>query len=128
VHELEESVNETAKSVKHFSMHCLDHLSQWKNRLQQIHVEKKRAVIWGSGSKCVAFMTTLGVKDEIEYVIDINPHRHGKFIPGTGRKIMPPEFLKKYKPDVTIVMNPVYCKEIRQMLDDLGVTTEVIPV
>jgi len=71
VHEAEESVEETAEYVKYFSAHCRDKLGQWKNRLQQIHAEKKRAVIWGSGSKCVAFMTTLGVKDEIEYVIDI---------------------------------------------------------
>jgi SAM-dependent methyltransferase len=128
VHELEESVRETAKHVKYFSERCLDKLDQWKNRLQQIHAEKKRAVVWGSGSKCVSFLTTLNVKDEIEYVIDINPYRHGKFIPGAGKKIMPPEFLKKYKPDVTIVMNPAYCDEIRQMLHYMEVNTEVISV
>lgn len=128
VHELEESVEETAKYVKYFSAHCRDKLGEWKNRLQQIHAEKRRAVVWGSGSKCVAFMTTLDVKDEIEYVIDINPYRHGKFIPSAGKQIMPPEFLKKYKPDITIVMNPAYYNEIRQMLNDMRVTTEVISV
>jgi hypothetical protein len=128
MHELEESVEETAKYVKYFSAHCRDKLGQWKNRLQQFHADKRRVVVWGSGSKCVSFMTTLGVKDEIEYVIDINPYRHGKFIPGAGKKIMPPEFLKEYQPDVTIVMNPMYCDEIRQMLDDMEVNTEVITV
>jgi SAM-dependent methyltransferase len=128
VHKSEESVKETAKYVKYFSIHCGDELGKWKNRLQQIHAEKKRAVIWGSGSKCVAFMTTLGVKDEIEYVIDINPHRHGKFIPGAGKQIMPPEFLKEYRPDITIVMNPIYCHEIQGMLDDMGVATEVTSI
>lgn len=96
--------------------------------MQQIHADGERAVIWGSGSKCVSFLTTLAVKDEVEYVIDINPHRHGKFLPGAGCKIMYPNFLRKYNPDVTIVMNPIYCDEIRQMLDDMEVTTEVIPV
>ncbi len=114
--------------MKYFSTHCREKLDQWKKRLQQIHADGRRAVVWGSGSKCVSFMTTLGVKDEIEYVIDINPHRHGKFIPGAGKQIMPPEFLKKYKPDVTIVMNPIYCHEIREMLDDMGVATEVISI
>jgi hypothetical protein len=128
VHELEESVRETAKHVKYFSERYPDKLNQWKNRLQQIHAEKKRAVVWGSGSKCVSFLTTLNVKDEIEYVIDINPHRHGKFIPGVGKKVMPPEFLRKYKPNVTIVMNPAYCDEIRQMLNYMNVNTEVISV
>ena len=128
VHELEESVEEIAKYVKYFFAHCREKLDQWKKRLQQIHADGRRAVVWGSGSKCVSFMATLGVKDEIEYVIDVNPYRHGKFLPGAGKKIMPPEFLRKYKPDVTVVMNPIYCDEIRQMLDDMGVTTEVISV
>ena len=128
VHESEESVEETGKYVKYFSARYRDKLGQWKNRLQRIHAERRRAVVWGSGSKCVAFMTTLGVKDEIEYVIDINPYRHGKFIPGAGKQIMPPEFLKKYQPDITIVMNPIYCREIQEMLDDMGVATEVTSI
>jgi SAM-dependent methyltransferase len=128
VHKLEESVEETAIHVEFFTKQCGDKLYQWKNCLHKIHAEKKRAVIWGSGSKCVAFMTTLGIKDEIEHVIDINPHRHGKFIPGAGKKVMPPEFLKEYEPDITIVMNPIYQNEIKQMLDDMKVKTEVIAI
>jgi SAM-dependent methyltransferase len=127
-HALEESVQETTENVRYFSRHCSEKLHQWKNRLQQIHAEEKRAVVWGSGSKCVSFLTTLNVKDEIDYVIDINPHRHGKFIPGAGKKIMPPEFLKKYEPDITIVMNSAYYDEIQQLLDDMEVNTEVISV
>ena len=128
IHELEETVEETAKHVKYFSLRCHDKIGQWKSRLKQILAEKRRAVVWGSGSKCVSFMTTLGIKDEIEYIVDINPHRHGKFIPAAGKKIMSPDFMKKYKPDVTIVMNPMYCNEIQKMLDDMKVTTEIISV
>jgi SAM-dependent methyltransferase len=128
VHELEESVQETAKHVRNFSANCSDKISQWKSKLREIHADKKRAVVWGSGSKCVSFLTTLNVKDEIDYVVDINPYRHGKFIPGAGKKIMPPKFLKRYDPDVVIVMNSAYRDEIRQMLDDMCVNTEVISV
>ena len=125
-HELEESVAETRSDVKFFSAKAPQKLDQWKNLLQQFKVNKKRVVIWGSGSKCVSFMSTLGIKDEIKYVVDINPYRHGKYLPGSGKKIMHPEFLKKYKPDVTIVMNSIYCNEIQKMLEDMGVTAEVI--
>ena len=128
IHESEEKVEETAKCVKYFSAHCHDKMVHWKNRLQRIHADRRRAVIWGSGSKCVSFLTTLGIKDEIEYIVDVNPYRHGKFIPGAGKKIMPPDFLKEYKPDITIVMNPIYYNEIRRMLDDMGVNTDVISV
>ena len=128
VHALEEGVQDTAKYVAFFAQQCGEKLEQWKKRLRKIREDKLRAVVWGSGSKCVAFMTTLGVTDEIEYVVDVNPYRHSKFIPGAGKEIMPPDFLKEYQPDVTIVMNPVYGEEIKLKLDEMAVNTEVIPV
>jgi hypothetical protein len=74
----------------------------------------------------VAFLTTLNTIDTIEYAVDINPHRHGKFIPGVGKEIMPPEFLKTYQPDRIVVMNSIYCDEIGQMLKEMGVTAELV--
>jgi SAM-dependent methyltransferase len=125
--ENEETVEDTAKSVELFAAQSQSKLNQWKNQLKKISSEKRRAIVWGSGSKCVAFMTTLNVKDEVEYVVDINPHRHGKFIPGAGKQIVPPEFLKEYKPDTVIIMNPVYFNEIRQDLETMNITAELLP-
>ena len=87
---------------------------------------EQKVVVWGSGSKCVAFLTTLDTIDKIEYVVDINPNRHGKFIPGVGKEIMSPEFLKEYQPDKVIIMNAIYCDEIGKMLEDMGVSTELM--
>ncbi|NEO71176.1 class I SAM-dependent methyltransferase [Moorena sp. SIO3H5] len=126
VHPLEESLEEVTQHVKNFTNEITKKLENWRQHLEQMHAQGKRVVVWGSGSKCVAFLTTLDTTDKIEYVVDINPHRHGKFIPGVGKKIMAPEFLKQYKPDQVIVMNSIYCDEIQQMLDKMGVTTEVI--
>ena len=79
----------------------------------------ERLAIWGSGSKCVAFLTTLGLSDEIGCIVDINPHRHGKFIPGPAKEVMPPEFLKEYQPATVIVMNPIYRDEIADMVRNM---------
>ena len=128
LHETEETVQQDAEHVQYFIEHYPEKLGFWRKFLQQASAENKRVVVWGSGSKCVAFITTLGITDEIEYVVDINPYRHGLFIPGSGKKIMSPEFLKDYKPDVTIVMNPIYSNEIRQQLNELHVTTKTISV
>ena len=76
----------------------------------------------------MSFLTTLNIKDEIEYVIDINPHRHGKFIPGTGKKIMPPEILKKLEPDVVLIMNPMYSGEICETLKDMNLQTQIFSI
>jgi hypothetical protein len=69
----------------------------------------------------VAFLTTLDVRDGVDYAVDVNPRRSGTFIAGTGQQIVAPEFLAQYRPDVVIVMSPIYLPEIRAQLDRLGV-------
>ena len=117
-----------ARDVASFVENCQRKLDDWQSRLRQIRSEGRRAVIWGGGSKGVSFLTTLNIRDEIEYVIDVNPHKHGTYMAGTGQQIVAPAFLKEYQPDVVIVMNPVYCNEIQQDLDRMGITAQLWPV
>lgn len=126
IHPFEETVEQVAADVKLFANKIQAKLQYWKDYLEQAKARQQKVVVWGSGSKCVAFLTTLNTIDKIDYAVDINPHRHGKFIPGVGKEIMPPEFLKTYQPDKVIVMNAIYCDEINQMLQDMGVVTEVV--
>jgi SAM-dependent methyltransferase len=88
----------------------------WLNRLRKWGAGGQRTVLWGSGSKAVAFLTTLGVHDEVEHAVDINPYRVGRFLPGTGQKIVAPAFLREYRPDNVVIMNPVYLREVAQEL------------
>ena len=126
IHPFEETVAEVAQDVKRFAEKIEQKLQYWKTYLEEAQAKQEKVIVWGSGSKCVAFLTTLNTVDTIEYAVDINPHRHGKFIPGVGKEIMAPEFLKAYRPDKVIVMNAIYCDEIGQMLKDMGVSTEVV--
>jgi hypothetical protein len=122
----EETVTELEKKVEYFSLHCRETLEQWKNRLNSFSNDGKQVVIWGSSSKCVSFLSTLNLDSEIACVVDINPYRHGKFLPGSGKEIMSPQILKKHDPDVVIVMNPIYKNEICHMLDEMGLAPELI--
>lgn len=126
VHPFEESLEELTQQVQYFASHIQEKLDIWRDRLSQLQAENKKVVVWGSGSKCVAFLTTLDTLDKIHYVVDINPHRHGKFIPGVGKSIVSPEFLKDYQPDAIVVMNAIYCNEIQEMLDNMGVRAELM--
>jgi SAM-dependent methyltransferase len=101
-------------------------ISQWRESLDRIKLDGKSAVIWGSGSKGVTFLITMGIREEIQYVVDINPHRQGTFMAGTGHEIVSPEFLKNFKPDVVIVMNAIYKNEIRQDLTRMGLSPEIL--
>jgi len=126
--EEEDDLEDVARDVAYFSENYAHRLNTWRRDLQKIRQDGRRAVIWGSGSKGVAFLTTLNIKDEIEYAVDINPYKHGTYMAGTGQEIVGPEFLREYRPDVVIVMNPIYCNEIQQDLDRMGVTAELMPV
>jgi SAM-dependent methyltransferase len=101
-------------------------IGEWRDRLRQSKVAGHRTVLWGSGSKAVAFLTTIGIRDEIDYVVDINPFRQGRFIPGAGQQIVPPSFLAQYQPDLVVVMNPIYCNEVGAELDRQGISAEIV--
>jgi len=121
----EDDVTALNKDIEFFTKNVKHRLGNWKLYFQNARENGLRVVLWGGGSKGVAFLTTLNIQDEIEYVVDINPNKHGTFMAGSGQEIIGPEFLKKYKPDVVIVMNPIYCKEINEELERIGVKTEL---
>ena len=100
----------------------------WRSQMEKFRQSGLKTVIWGGGSKGVSFLNTLDVGSWVEYVIDVSPYKEGRYVPGTGQRIVLPEFLRTYRPDIIIVMNPVYLQEIRQMIDGFGITPEIIPV
>jgi hypothetical protein len=100
----------------------------WRRTLRDIRDAGQRAVIWGAGSKGVGFLTCLGLGSAIGYCVDINPNKHSTYMPGTGHEIVAPESLREYRPDVVIVMNPVYRDEIDRDLERLGLSPRVLSV
>jgi hypothetical protein len=125
---LEETVEEMSSYVDEFTERCRKKLDTWKKTINSLKSQGKRIAIWGSGSKCVAFMTTLGIQKEIENIVDINPHRHGKFIPGVAREVQSPEVFKESRPDVVIVMNSIYLDEISKQTRGMGLQPEFMSV
>jgi len=124
----ENDLEEIKHLVVEFTNAIAETTTLWKSRLADIKRKGQRAVLWGAGSKGVAFLTKLNVRDEVKYCVDINPYKHGTFMAGTGQEIVSPEFLKEYKPDIVIVMNPIYCAEIEADLRKLGLAPELVPI
>jgi len=50
------------------------------------------------------------------------------FMAGTGQQIVSPTFLREYRPDVVLVMNPIYRDEIQRDLARLDVSADVVTV
>lgn len=127
VHPLEESVETLAEHVDRFADTMSAITSRWRRELGSMRAEGRRTVVWGAGSKAVAFLTTLGVAEEVAVAVDINPYKQEMFIAGTGHEVVSPERLIDIRPDLVVVMNAVYVDEIRQQLSALGLSADVVP-
>ena len=124
----EDDMAHLTNSVAYFRDNHKSKLAEWRRALQKANAGGQKTVLWGSGSKAVSYITSTGINDELEFVVDINPHKWGKFLAGSGHQIVSPEFLSEYQPDSVIAMNPIYLDEIDRSLQQLGVVAELTSV
>jgi hypothetical protein len=61
----------------------------------------------------------------VQQVVDVNPRKHGRYVPGTGQRVVAPDELSAAPPDLVVVMNPLYVDEVRSTLGRLGLDAEV---
>ncbi len=116
---------ELVSSTEEFAAEHGLKLAQWRTSLEELSVAERRVVAWGAGSKGNTFANLVAGNERVPYLVDINPRKHGMFVAGTGARIVPPEFLREYRPDVVVVLNPSYQAEIRARLDELGISAEL---
>jgi SAM-dependent methyltransferase len=117
-----------AHDVERFADNYRQKVITWEHKLADMARTGQRAVLWGAGSKGVTFLNTVQGREQIEYVVDINPRKQGMFVAGSGQRIVPPDFLRDYQPDIVIVMNPLYIGEIQQAIHALGLQSQVVAV
>lgn len=121
-----DDLEQLKKNVDQFQMRFAEKTGYWSRLLENYQTQGKKVVLWGSGSKGVAFLTALNVGSEIEYVVDINPYRQGTYMAGTGQLVVSPEFLKDYLPDAVIIMNAVYYEEIKRDINKIGLNPHLL--
>jgi len=121
------TVSDMSKFVAAFGTNYRGKVEEWKKKFELLNSDGKRAVVWGGGSKGITFLNVMKQHTRIEYMVDINPRKQGMYVAGAGQKVVSPEFLKEYKPEAVIIMNPIYMDEIRNILGGLGIQPELIP-
>ncbi|MCP5020259.1 MAG: methyltransferase domain-containing protein [bacterium] len=97
----------------------------WKNRLEQANIQGKKVAIWGTGARGINFLNLVDPERTIQCAVDINPRKYGLHVAGTGQVVSPPEALLEYRPDLVIIINPIYEQEIRNNLRNLGLNPEI---
>jgi hypothetical protein len=99
--------------------------AEWAERLARYRRRGMRIALWGAGSKGVTF-SSLCADDAVACIVDVNPHKVGRFVPGSGHEVVAPDALRDLRPDVVVVMNPIYRDEIAGTLRALGLGCEIV--
>lgn len=88
-----------------------------KNKLLSLLIEAKREgktiVGYGAPGKGNTLLNYCGIRtDFLEFTVDRNPHKHGKFLPGTHIPIHPVEYIDELRPDYVLILPWNFSDEI----------------
>ncbi|HEX4676234.1 MAG TPA: class I SAM-dependent methyltransferase [Steroidobacteraceae bacterium] len=124
----EDDLASTAALVRKFTKEVDNRLQELSEAAHRWRRSGQKVAIWGSGSKCVSLMSSMELGDTLQAIVDINPHKHGKFLAGSGWQIEGPDALTALRPDAVIIMNSIYTEEIRHELATRGLRPELLPL
>ena len=89
---------------------------QWRQRLRD-SAQAGPIALWGAGAKGATFADLVDPDcTEIDCLVDINPNKQGKFLPGTGHPIVAPAELARRGIATIMILNPNYRAEIQRTI------------
>lgn len=102
-----------------------DQVIATKHKLLAFLIEAKRAgkrvVGYGAPGKATTLLNYCGVgTDFIEYVVDRNPYKQGKFMPGTHIPVLAPDKIAETRPDYVLILPWNLKDEITSQLAYIG--------
>lgn len=100
--------------------------ADWMTRLSDLAANGKVA-LWGAGAKGATFANLVDPECTlIDCVVDLNPNKQGRFIPGTGHPITSPAALQARGVRNAVLMNPNYREENLQLLAQASIDLNLI--
>jgi SAM-dependent methyltransferase len=77
----------------------------------------KQVVGYGAPGKGNTLLNYCGIRtDFLDYTVDRNPYKHGRFTPGTQIPILPPERIAETRPDAIVILPWNLAREIAAQL------------
>jgi SAM-dependent methyltransferase len=103
---------ETAQRATRFAEVERRRIAAWTHRVERL-AGRGKVAIWGAGAKGVTFANLVDPQQHlIDCVVDVNPRKSGRFLPGTGHPIVSPPMVNSRDVSTALVLNPNYLGEI----------------
>jgi SAM-dependent methyltransferase len=101
-----------------------EQVHETKRKLLEFLIAAKRAgrsvAGYGAPGKGNTLLNYCGIRtDFLDYTVDRNPYKHGKFLPGTHIPIFSPEKIKETRPDYVMILPWNLKDEIMQQMADI---------
>jgi SAM-dependent methyltransferase len=94
-----------ARTYSEFSARVDRRRDQLRDLLYKRRGEGRRLAAYGAAAKGVMLLNVLGVgTDVLDFVVDRNPKKQGRHLPGSGLEIRPPEDLLTEMPDDVLLL------------------------
>jgi SAM-dependent methyltransferase len=112
----EQSVLDYIESEQRLGLDRLDYYADFSNRVNQLRTElhellqglkerKARIVGYGAAAKGTIMLNYVGIGQEtLDFVVDRNTHKQGRYIPGVRLPIASPERVLAEQPDYVLIL------------------------
>ena len=101
-------------------------LNAWSEEIRQL-ARLGRVALWGAGAKGSTFANLVDPDGRlIDCVVDLNPGKQGRYIPGSGHPIVDYRELASRRVTDVVLMNPNYREENLQLLQTAQIDARLI--
>ncbi len=98
----------------------------WLGKVEKLRTSGKVAV-WGAGAKGATFVNLIDpLRKLIDCVVDLNPNKQGKYIPGTGHPIIDYNEMAPRGIKTAILMNPNYREENLKLIQEAKINIDLV--